>query len=138
MVGAAITTWVGRRLGTLGTVAACHVASAVGALIMTAAVLTPTAGQAIAVLAIGQGLHGLAMGASNSHEMSYRQLLTPDHLQARTNTYIRSANRGVLVVVAPLAGLAADRLGFPVALGAAAGLFLCSAVLLPREQRKAR
>lgn len=40
--------------------------------------------------------------------MSYRQSRTPDHLQARTNTSLRSVNRAVVVLVAPLAGLLAD------------------------------
>ena len=60
-----------------------------------------------ALLALGQGLYGLAMGMSNSHEMSYRQLVTPDELQARTNTTLRSLNRTVVVVASPLAGLLA-------------------------------
>ena len=60
---------------------------------------------------LGQGLYGLAMGMSNSHEMSYRQLVTPDELQARTNTTLRSINRAVIVVVAPIAGVLADAVG---------------------------
>ena len=47
--------------------------------------------------------------SSNSHEMSYRQRMTPDALQARVNTTMRSFNRAVVVVVAPLAGLFADQ-----------------------------
>ena len=53
---------------------------------------------------LGQGLYGLAMGMSNSHEMSYRQLVTPDELQARTNTTLRSLNRAVMVVTAAAQG----------------------------------
>jgi hypothetical protein len=60
---------------------------------------------------VGQCLYGLAMGMSNSHEMSYRQQVTPDELQARTNTTLRSINRAVIVVVAPLAGVLADAWG---------------------------
>ena len=51
------------------------------------------------------------MGMSNSHEMSYRQLVTPDELRARTNTTLRSINRAVVVVVAPVAGVLADAVG---------------------------
>jgi predicted MFS family arabinose efflux permease len=65
----------------------------------------------ITVLVVGQCLYGLAMGMSNSHEMSYRQQVTPDELQARTNTTLRSSNRAVIVVVAPLAGVLADAWG---------------------------
>ena len=56
------------------------------------------------------------MGFSNSHEMSYRQALTPDALQARTNTTMRSFNRAVVVVAAPLGGLLAVQDGQPAAL----------------------
>ena len=70
------------------------------------------------------------MALSNSHEMSYRQALTPDALQARTNTTMRSLNRAVVVVVSPLAGLAADRVGYGWSLGFAAAVFALSGLLL--------
>lgn len=70
------------------------------------------------------------MGVSNSYEMSYRQALTPDGLQARTNTTMRSLNRAVLVVVSPLAGLAGTRFGFGPALIACAVIFALSAMIL--------
>jgi len=60
---------------------------------------------------------------SNSHEMSYRQLITPDELQARTNTTLRSLNRAVIVVFAPLAGILADAWGIRPMLVLAAGIF---------------
>jgi hypothetical protein len=60
---------------------------------------------------------------SNSHEMSYRQLVTPDELQARTNTTLRSLNRAVVVVVAPIAGLLADAVGIRTMLVVAAAAF---------------
>ena len=62
-------------------------------------------------LLLGQGLYGLAMGMSNSHEMSYRQLVTPDELQARTNTTLRSTNRAVIVIAAPVTSVVADAWG---------------------------
>ena len=88
---------------------------------MLAAALPPTGWSAAAVLAAGQFCHGWAMGVSNSHEMSYRQALTPDELQARTNTTLRSLNRAVLVIVSPIAGLVAGWFGFGPALIAATG-----------------
>ncbi|MEZ5193427.1 MAG: hypothetical protein R2734_13620 [Nocardioides sp.] len=60
---------------------------------------------------------------SNSHEMSYRQLITPDELQARTNTTMRSLNRAVIVIVAPLAGILADAWGIEPTLLVAAAIF---------------
>lgn len=120
VLGAAITTAVGLCLGTGRTIILCH-------LLTTSSVVTMTlAGQssyAAWVLGLGQGIYGLAMGMSNSHEMSYRQLVTPDALQARTNTTLRSLNRAVVVVVAPLAGLLADAVGMQTMLVVAAVAF---------------
>lgn len=56
--------------------------------------------------------------------------LTPDALQARTNTTMRSLNRAVIVVVSPIAGLLADSLGFVQALGSAVVVFAASALIL--------
>lgn len=120
VLGAGVTTAVGRRLGTGRTIIVCH-------LLTTGAVVTMTlAGQtsyAAWVLGLGQGIYGLAMGMSNSHEMSYRQLVTPDELQARTNTTLRSLNRTVVVLVAPVAGLLADAIGMQTMLVVAAVTF---------------
>ena len=130
LVGASVTTAVGRRLGTGGAVITSYLTSAVGAVVTASALLVPTGWPAGVVLAGGQLLHGWAMGVSNSHEMSYRQALTPDALQARTNTTMRSLNRAVVVVVSPLAGLAADRAGYGWSLGFAAAVFALAGLLL--------
>jgi MFS family permease len=55
--------------------------------------------------------------------MSYRQVITPDGLQARTSITMRSLNRAVIVVAAPLAGLLADGWGIRPALLLAAAIF---------------
>ncbi len=123
LLGAAVTTAVGLRLGTGRTIIACHVVTTGGVLVMVAAGQQLPSWAAVAVLAAGQGLYGLAMGMSNSHEMSFRQLLTPDELQARTNTTLRSLNRAVMVVVAPLAGILADAWGMRPTLVVAAAVF---------------
>ncbi len=130
LVGATTTTRIGRRLGTVGTIICTYLLSAVGVVIMLSAGLAPTASTAAVVLAVGQLFHGVAMGVSNSHEMSYRQALTPDHLQARTNTTMRSLNRAVVVVVSPVAGVAADRFGFGPALGVCAAIFTGAGLIL--------
>jgi hypothetical protein len=118
--GAAVTTWVGRRLGTGRTIILCHVVTSAAVITMSLATQSPYAAW---VLALGQGCYGLAMGMSNSHEMSYRQLVTPDALQARTNTTLRSLNRTVVVVVAPIAGVLADAVGIKPMLVVAAVTF---------------
>jgi MFS family permease len=122
VVGATITTAVGRRLGTGRTIIGCHVITTLAVVSLALAAQVPAEG-AIVVLALGQLLYGLAMGMSNSHEMSYRQLVTPDELQARTNTTLRSLNRAVVVVVSPIAGFLADAWGIVPVLAVAAVVF---------------
>jgi predicted MFS family arabinose efflux permease len=43
-------------------------------------------------------------------EMGYRQAVTPDRLQGRMNATMRSVNRGMIVVGAPVGGALADAL----------------------------
>jgi MFS family permease len=123
LLGAAVTTRVGLRLGTGRTIIACHAITTVGVLVMVTAGGTSHAVASVAVLGAGVGLYGLAIGMSNSHEMSFRQLVTPDELQARTNTTLRSLNRAVMVIAAPLAGILADDWGIRPTLLAAAAVF---------------
>jgi predicted MFS family arabinose efflux permease len=139
LVGAAVTTRVGLRLGTGRTIIACHAITTVGVLVMVAAGGSSHAWASFAVLGAGVGLYGLAMGMSNSHEMSFRQLVTPDELQARTNTTLRSLNRAFMVIVAPLAGILADAWGIrPTLLGAAAVFALVSFGLASSSFRSVR
>jgi MFS family permease len=123
VVGAAVTTWVGRRLGTGRTIIASRVVTTLGVGVLALAGVPGSTPGAVAVLVVGQGLYGLAMGLSNSHEMSYRQLVTPDELQARTNTTLHSLNRAIIVVVAPVAGLLADAWGIRPMLVLASAIF---------------
>lgn len=128
--GAVLSTTLGHRLGTGGAIICAYAVSGGAVVVMLAAGFVPAGWTAAAVLGLGQFGHGWAMGLSNSHEMTYRQALTPDGLQARTNTTMRSLNRAVVVVVSPLAGLAADRLGFAPTLAAAATIFVVAAAIL--------
>lgn len=123
IVGAVITTWVGHRLGTGRTVIATHLVSIVGVLVMALAGLGDAGWPAALTLAAGQGLHGVAMGMGNSHETGYRQAVTPDDLQARTNITMRAFNRAVIVVFAPIAGLFVTLGGTRASLVVAAGIF---------------
>jgi MFS family permease len=122
LLGATVTTRVGLLLGTGRTIIACDAISTGGVLVMFAAG-GPFPAWSFALLAAGQGLYALAIGMSNSHEMSFRQLVTPDELQARTNTTLRSLNRAVMVVVAPLAGILADAWGIRAILLVAVAIF---------------
>ncbi len=128
VIGATITTGVGRRIGTGRTIILCHTITTCGVVTLVLAGEPTSRAALIALLMLGQGLIGLAMGMSNSHEMSYRQLVTPDELQARTNTTLRSINRAVVVVVAPVAGILADAVGIRPMLVVAAVTFALVAV----------
>jgi MFS family permease len=114
LVGATVTTRIGRRIDAGPTIILSHAITTAGiTVVAVGAALGDTwdVPVTIAVLTAGLVLHGFAMGLSNSHEMGYRQLVTPDALQARTNTTMRSVNRAMIVVAAPLGGVLADRLG---------------------------
>lgn len=123
VLGATVTTWVGRRLGTGRTIIVCHLVTTLGVIAMVLAGQDMPPAGTVAVVMVGQGLYGLAMGMSNSHEMSYRQLVTPDELQARTNTTLRAFNRAVIVIIAPAAGILADAWGIRPMLVLAAAIF---------------
>ncbi len=130
LLGASMTTAVGDRLGTGGAIICSYAVSALGVLVMLGAASVPTGWAAAAVLAVGQVCHGWAMGTGNSHEMTFRQGRTPDELQARTNTTLRSLNRAVIVLVSPVAGLLADQVGFRQVLVSASAMFAASALIL--------
>lgn len=127
LIGAVASPALGRQLGSGRTLIGLYTLSAAGVMVLASAQLLPEVG-ALALLALGQVMHGFAMGASNSHEMAYRQLITPDELQGRTNTTMRSMNRAVMFVVAPLAGVLAAEVGVTPVMIAAAALFAATAI----------
>ena len=136
IAGALSSGAVGRRAGTGRTVILAHICSAVGVLVLISAGLAAhggegngrsTAASAI-ILFTGMFLHGFGIGLSNSHEMAYRQSITSDGFQARTNTTMRSINRAVIVIVSPLAGFLAAATGAEFALVLAAAIFALTAI----------
>lgn len=130
LLGAVMSTAVGQRLGTGGAIICARAISAFGVIVMLGAASVPAGWAGAVLLGAGQLCHGWAMGVSNSHEMTFRQARTPDELQARTNTTLRSLNRAVIVVVSPVAGLLADQVGFRSVLVTAAAIFTVSALML--------
>ncbi|MEV0680172.1 hypothetical protein AB0I60_26980 [Actinosynnema sp. NPDC050436] len=65
--------------------------------------------------------------------------MTPDRLQGRVNTTIRSLNRGMIVVGAPLGGILADTAGYRTALWTGiAGLVGAALILGSSPFRHAR
>ena len=82
------------------------------------------------VFGAGQLLLGSSLGAENANEMGYRQAVTPDGLQGRMNATMRSINRAMVVVGAPVGGFLGDAIGFRPMLWAASGGFLVVAAAL--------
>jgi len=130
LAGAVASTGVGARVGLVRAVAGSHLLQAAGFAVVAATLLPGDRGRVVqvALLAAGQFLVGLGMGVEGPTTMAYRQGITPDRLQGRMNTTMRSVNRAVVVVGAPLGGLLVDSAGFAVTLvvgvtGLAVGAF---------------
>lgn len=113
LLGAFAATRLGRRFGAGRVVIACH---AVMAIAVAAVAVSTDHWTGWILFGAGELMVGLSLGASNANEMGYRQAITPDNLQGRMNTTMRSINRAMIVVGAPLGGLLADRIGFRVTL----------------------
>lgn len=125
LVGSVYATRAGARLGAGRAIIGCRALNAVG----FGLVACGTAGwNGWAAIIAGQLVIGVGMGASNANEMGYRQSVTPDRLQGRMNATIRSINRAMIVVAAPLGGLVADQIGYRTTLGLAAAGFALTAL----------
>ena len=129
LAGAVMATRLGLRLGAGPVVIGCHALNGLACAVLA---LAPGAGHAaiLAALVLGQALYGLSLGAENPNSLGYRQAVTPDALQGRMNTTMRSLNRAMIVVGAPLGGVIADRFGYRPALWIAAGGFLLVSLAL--------
>jgi MFS family permease len=123
LVGSGLSQRWGRRLGI--AVPAAWLLDAVGIAVIA---VTPAGG--LVVAGTGQFLNGLGLGLSSPVELSYRQAVTPDRLQARTNATMRSFNRAAVIIGAPAGGLIADAIGFRFALWLAAGGLAVAALVL--------
>jgi predicted MFS family arabinose efflux permease len=60
----------------------------------------------------GQFVLGAGIGVDNANSMGYRQMVTPDALQGRMNATMRSINRAMIVIGAPVGGALGDAFGF--------------------------
>ena len=142
LVGSLASAPVGLRWGAGRTVIACQASMPVAWAVIALAPAPTADGSAwvaVAVVGIGQLLYGLALGLENANEMGYRQSVTPDHLQGRMNTTMRSVNRAMIVIGAPLGGLAADALGYrPVLWIGVVGFALVALALAASPFRHAR
>ena len=119
LIGTSLSSKVGEKWGVGRTMTLAR-ALYFPAIILIA--LTPATQQdelqfsALAVIITGQLLYGFAMGLEGPVEMGYRQSITPMHLQGRMNATMRSINRSMVVIGAPISGAIADFIGFREAL----------------------
>jgi predicted MFS family arabinose efflux permease len=92
--------------------------------------LATTGTTGLVLLCAAQFVFGLSVGLDGPVELGYRQSVTPDRLQGRMNATIRSVNRGVIVIGAPLGGLLAATFGNRAAVWIAVAGLLCQAVAI--------
>jgi MFS family permease len=141
LVGSSLATRLGASYGAGRVAVAAWLGNAAGIAIV---VLAPAsaAGGVIAggvVVGVGQFVVGITMGIENANTLGFRQAVTPDGLQGRTNTTMRSVNRAMVVVGAPLGGVLADAAGFRPALWvSAAGIATVALALVASPFRAAR
>jgi MFS family permease len=156
VIGTTLSTRLGHRWGTGRTMVIARVAQPVAiALVAFAPIVAGGTGAgesfgsplqwtgemwaAFALMGTGQLLFGAAMGVEGPLEMGYCQGVTPDALLARMSATMRSLNRGMIVIGAPLGGLIATMAGAGTALWASvAFLLLASMVLLCSKFRSVR
>lgn len=127
LAGSLAATRLGARFGTGRVVVAC---SALTGAAWGVIALSPHGPAGWVLFAAGQLLFGLSIGAENANSLGYRQLVTADRLQGRTNATMRSINRAMIVVGAPIGGLLGDVVGFrPILWASAVGSLLGAAAL---------
>jgi len=136
LLGSLVSTRLGARWGAGRVVIASRALTAVAFALQA---LSGNHWVGWVVFGGGQLLLGLSMGAENANEMGYRQAVTPDRLQGRMNATMRSINRAMVVIGAPIGGVLGDAVGFrPVLYAAAAGFLVVAAGLGSSRFRAAR
>ncbi|MCE7005134.1 MFS transporter [Kibdelosporangium philippinense] len=136
LLGASLSTRAEMRLGTGRAIIVGRWLTPVGYLAIPFATNETTG---VILLCVAQFVFGLSIGLDSPIEMTYRQTITPDHLQGRMNATMRSVNRGMIVIGAPLGGMLADALSLRAALWIAiAGLGVQAAAVTATRFRHAR
>jgi predicted MFS family arabinose efflux permease len=108
VVGSSLSTPVVRKLGAGRTMVVGRWVTPVAYALVPFAT-TGTTGMVLIFTA--QFLFGVSIGLPGPAEMGYRQTVTPDRLQGRMNATMRSLNRGMIVLGAPIGGVLSDSLG---------------------------
>jgi MFS family permease len=136
--GLAGTQWSGAAARRWGAGPAVVVAQFLFPVAFILVVLAPHGVAAVVLIEAGMLVFGLAVGLGSPIELTYRQSITPDRLQGRMNSTIRSFNWGLVAVGAPVGGILADRFGNRTALWIGiAGVTLAAAALLASPFRRA-
>ena len=132
VIGALVSARLGERWGTgRAMVASRLLQPAAVALVALSTAVTGNGSVPAFLLAIaGQFVFGLAMGVEGPLEMGYRQAVTPDALIARMSATMRSVNRSMIVVGAPLGGLIASVANTAAAVWSAVAMLLLAALVL--------
>lgn len=126
LVGSVVSTRVGQRWGLGRGIAVGRNLYAPAVVLMVLAPVTHHGSlwsASFLLVGLGQLVYGLALGLENPLEMGYRQAITPGLRQGRVSGTIRSINRTMVFIGAPLGGFIADRFGFRLALWIAIGGF---------------
>lgn len=127
LVGSSFALRWGRRFGTGVVVVACHAVMPLAYLLFA---LAPAHLAGCLLIGAGQLVVGMSMGAENPNTLGFRQSVTPDALQGRTNATMRSINRAMIVLGAPVGGLLAVHLGYRPTLWLMAAGFAAVALVL--------
>ncbi|MFD2042813.1 MFS transporter [Ornithinibacillus salinisoli] len=115
VLGSTISTRVGDRWGIGSGMAFSRILYGPAVILM---VLAPSSEQEVLLtstfilIGLGQFFYGFALGIEGPLEMGYRQSITPARLHGRMNSTMRSINRSMVVIGAPLGGLIAEMFGF--------------------------
>ena len=135
VIGALSSPRAGAALGAGKTITLARAGYPVAFLVIAASGFLPvgTAG-AFALIALGQFVVGLALGVEGPQQMGYQQAVTPDRLMGRMSATMRSVNRGMIVVGAPLGGVLAENIGNRPAMVVAAAGMVCVVVFMATSQ----
>ncbi|HEY9290310.1 MAG TPA: MFS transporter [Microlunatus sp.] len=109
LIGALFAVRLGAAFGAGRVIIIARAGYPIGWLLVA---VCPAAGwQGWLIFGAAQFLLGLIGGAENTNEMAYRQMVTPDGLQGRTNAIMRSTNRSMIVFGALAGGFLAAAIG---------------------------